>query len=127
VSNPGQAVFQGGGVDVFATLNDLITLLSTPGTAGLATGLATAKGNIDEAMENVMTVRVSLGTRLQVLDALDYAGDDRDLQYSQTLSELQDLDYAKAITQLSQQQFTLEAAQQSFVKTSSLSLFSFLR
>lgn len=127
VSNPGQAIFQGGGQDIFKTLNDLIDLLDTPGTVGLATGLATAKGNIDEAMENVMTVRVSLGTRLQELDALDYAGDDRDLQYSQTLSELQDLDYAKAITQLSQQQFTLEAAQQSFVKTSSLSLFSFLR
>jgi len=127
VSNPGQAIFQGGGQDIFKTLNDLINQLNTPGTMGLATGLATAKGNIDEAMENVMTVRVSLGTRLQELDALDYAGEDRDLQYSQTLSELQDLDYAKAITQLSQQQFTLEAAQQSFVKTSSLSLFSFLR
>jgi len=127
VSNPGQAIFQGGGQDIFKTLNDLINQLNTPGTVGLATGLATAKGNIDEAMENVMTVRVSLGTRLQELDALDYAGEDRDLQYSQTLSELQDLDYAKAITQLSQQQFTLEAAQQSFVKTSSLSLFSFLR
>jgi flagellar hook-associated protein 3 FlgL len=100
VSNPGQAIFQGGGQDIFKTLNDLIDQLNTPGTVGLATGLATARGNIDEAMENVMTVRVSLGTRLQELDALDYAGEDRDLQYSQTLSELQDLDYAKAYAAL---------------------------
>ena len=126
VSNPGQAVFQGGGVDAFATLNDLITLLSTPGTAGLAAGLATANSKTDQALDNVLTIRASVGSRLQELDALDNAGEDRSLQYSQILSDLQDLDYAKALTQLSQQQVTLEAAQQSFVKTSGLSLFNFI-
>jgi flagellar hook-associated protein 3 FlgL len=42
------------------------------------------------------------------------------------LSELQDLDYTQAVTQLSMQQVTLEAAQKSFVKTSGLSLFNFI-
>jgi flagellar hook-associated protein 3 FlgL len=126
VSSPGQAVFQGGGLDVFKTLNDLITLLNTPGTAGLAAGLATANSDTDQALDNVLTVRASVGSRLQELDALDNAGEDRKLQYSQILSELQDLDYAKALTQLSQQKLTLEAAQQSFVKTSGLSLFNFI-
>lgn len=123
--NPGQAVFQGGGQDVFKTLNDLITLLQTPGTPAPAT-VASLSGNVDLALNNVSTVRASVGSRLQELDALDSAGSDRDLQYSQTLSNLQDLDYAKAITQLSQQQQTLEAAQQSFVKISGLSLFNYL-
>jgi hypothetical protein len=36
------------------------------------------------------------------------------VQYQQTLSELQDLDYAKAITDLTRKQADLEAAQQSF-------------
>ncbi len=94
--------------------------------ANLAAGLATAKSNIDLALDNVLTVRAAGGSRLQELDSLDYAGEDRNLQYSQVLSELQDLDYTKAVTQLSQQQITLEAAQQSFVKTSSLSLFNFI-
>ncbi|MDO8701822.1 MAG: flagellin, partial [Undibacterium sp.] len=48
------------------------------------------------------------------------------LSYKQQLSDLQDLDYAKAITELNQQQVTLQAAQQSFVKTSSLSLFNYI-
>ena len=126
ISNPGQSVFQGGGQDVFKTLNDLIVLLQTPGTAGLTAGLTTANGKLDVALDNVLTARAAGGTRLQELDALDSAGDDRNIQYTQSLSELQDLDYAKALTQLTQQQVTLEAAQRSFAKTSNLSLFNFL-
>lgn len=126
VSNPGDSVFQGGGQDVFKTLTDLITQLETPGTVGLDAALATANGDLDLALDNVLTLRASVGARLQELDALDLTGSDRDLQYSQALSELQDLDFTKALTQLSQQQTLLEAAQQSFVKVTSLSLFNFL-
>jgi flagellar hook-associated protein 3 FlgL len=74
----------------------------------------------------VLTVRASLGTRLQELDALDSSGNDRTVQYKAMLSELQDLDYAKATVLLTQQKAMLEAAQQSFVRTSSLSLFNYL-
>jgi len=122
---PGSTVFQGGGQDVFATLSDLITLLQTPGMPSAA-DLGTAQTKVDLALDNVLTVRASAGSRLQELDALDYAGEDRHIQYSQILSDLQDLDYAEALTQLSQQQFTLEAAQRSFVTISGLSLFNFL-
>ncbi len=126
ISSTGKSVFQGGGQDVFQTMNDLIVLLQTPGTAGLTAGLATASSKLDLALGNVLTVRAAGGTRLQELDALDNTGEDRNIQYSQSLSELQDLDYAHALTQLTQQQTTLEAAQRSFAKTASLSLFNFL-
>jgi flagellar hook-associated protein 3 FlgL len=126
VGNSGKAVFQPtGGADVFQTLTSLITLLQAPGAPAPAT-LATLSGNLDQSLNNVLTVRASVGSRLQELDLLNTAGSSRDLQYSQTLSNLQDLDYAKAITQLSQQQQTLQAAQQSFVKISGLSLFNYL-
>ena len=126
VSSPGQGVFQGGGQDMFQTLNALITQLNTPGTAGLSAALATANSNLELALNNVSTVRASAGSRLQELDALNSAGEDRNLQYSQTLSDLQDLDYTQALTQLSQQQTTLEAAQKSFAKIADLSLFNYL-
>lgn len=122
---PGSTVFQGGGLDVFKTLNDLADLLNAPGAPDPA-ALAGLHSGVDLALDNVLTVRASVGARLQELDALDYAGEDRNLQYSQILSDLQDLDYTKALTQLSQQQTTLEAAQQSFVKTSGLSLFNYI-
>jgi flagellar hook-associated protein 3 FlgL len=116
---------------VFKTLDDLITALgkSASGAAGsakLTASLSTANLGIDKALENVLTSRAGVGSRLKEIDALDSVGEDRGLQYKQTLSSLQDLDYAKAITELTQQQTTLEAAQKSFVKTSGLSLFNFL-
>jgi len=125
VTAPGSTVFQGGGQDVFQTLNDLVVLLQTSG-APSSVVLGTHNDNLDQALDSVLTVRASVGSRLQELDALDYAGEDRNLQYSQILSELQDLDYTKALTQFSQQQTTLEAAQQSFVKASGLSLFNYI-
>ncbi|MBT9591439.1 MAG: flagellar hook-associated protein FlgL, partial [Thiobacillus sp.] len=64
VTNPGQAVFQGGGQDMFATLTTLIERLELPGTVGLDAALATANADIDLALDNVLTVRASVGARL---------------------------------------------------------------
>ncbi len=129
--NPGVSVFQGGGQDVFQAIKDAIALLQTPvatpaDRAALDAGLAAGIGEIDKALNNVLTVRASQGTRLQELDALDNAGSARNVQLSGALSEIQDVDFAQALTVLSRQQFTLEAAQQSFSRTASLSLFNFL-
>lgn len=131
MSDSGDSIFQSGGQDVFKTLTDLVTLLNTPTTtpaasAALTAGLATANTGIQNAMDAVMTTRSSVGTRLNELTALDTEGSARDLQYAQSLSDYQDLDYAKAISQLSQQQMTLEAAQKSFVSITGLSLFKLL-
>jgi flagellar hook-associated protein 3 FlgL len=92
----------------------------------LTNGLATALGNLDNALNNISTVRASTGARLKELDTVKNAGDDRALQYSQTLSSLQDLDFAKAASELTQQQVNLEAAQKSFAKVAGLSLFNYL-
>jgi flagellar hook-associated protein 3 FlgL len=131
VSDSGQAIFRGNNQDIFKTLTDLVNLLQTPvltpvDNAALTAGLTAANGNIDQSLNNVLTSQASVGSRLKELDALDSAGSSRDIQYSQTLSQLQDVDYAKAISQLTQQQTTLQAAQQSFVKIAGLSLFNYL-
>jgi flagellar hook-associated protein 3 FlgL len=120
-----------GNQSIFTTLKNLISLLNTSGTgstanANLTNGLNTANSNVDNALDNILQIRASIGSRLKELDALDSSGDDRDQQYSQTLQSLTDLDYTKAITDLSKQQTILTAAQQSFVKITGLSLFNFL-
>ena len=113
--------------DVFKTINNLVQLLQTSsGGAGLANGLIAAQTNIDNALDNVINVRTSAGSRLKELDAVQNAGEDRALQYSQTLSRLQDVDYAKAAAELAQQQVSLQAAQQSYVKVAGLSLFNYI-
>ena len=116
---------------IFTTLSDLIAALQTPATgaigkANLDRSLSLANGNIDNALNNVLTVRASIGSRLKELDSLDSYGTDRDIQYESALQDIQGVDYNKAISDFTQQNTTLEAAQKSFVKISGLSLFNLL-
>lgn len=120
------------GSNVFSTLKDIVTLLNTPITdattqANFTSGLSSAIGKLQGSVDNVLNVRTAIGTKLNELDALDVAGTDRDLQYSQSLSDLQDLDYTATLTDLAKQQTIIEAAQKSFVTTTSLSLFDYMR
>jgi hypothetical protein len=49
------------------------------------------------------------------------------VHHRSTLSDLRDLDYVKAISDLTRQQLTYEAAQKSSVRVQELSLFDFTR
>ena len=113
--------------DVFKTLDELANLLEGPSKgAVLSNGLVRLQNDLENAMENVIAARVSTGVRQGELESVKTAVADRDLQYSQTLSRLQDLDYAKATSDLMQQQVNLQAAQKSFAKVAGLSLFDYL-
>jgi flagellar hook-associated protein 3 FlgL len=111
---------------IFKTMTDFIAALKTPGGAGLPDNVSTALGNLDQAFNKIESVRASVGSRLAEVDSLDSAGTDRDLQYSTSLSKLQDLDYAKAISDFTQTQTTLQAAQKTFMSAADLSLFKLL-
>jgi flagellar hook-associated protein 3 FlgL len=118
---------------IFKTISDLITALRTPNPQGGAVAAAaltnstnTALNNLDRGLDNVLTVRASLGTRLNELDALQSTGEDMGIQYKQMLSQLQDVDFNKAISDLNQQKTSLEAAQKSFMAVSGLSLFNYM-
>ncbi|MDG1448068.1 MAG: flagellar hook-associated protein 3, partial [Porticoccaceae bacterium] len=52
---------------------------------------------------------------------------DNKLRYQALLSNAEDLDYAKAVTELSAEMLSMEAAQASFAKISQLSLFDYIR
>jgi flagellar hook-associated protein 3 FlgL len=113
--------------DVFKTINDLATLLETgPSPTALTNGLTRLQRNLDNALSNVISARSTVGTRLKEIDGLKSANDSLGLLYSQNMSQLQDLDYAKAASELTQQQVNLQAAQQSFVKVAGLSLFNYI-
>lgn len=116
---------------LFSTLTDVINLLESPGSGqpggtNLSHGLAVANGNVDSALDHILAIRASVGSRLKEIDTLDSAGADKDLQYEQDLSTIQDLDYNQALSDLARQQVILQAAQQSFVKVSGLTLFDYL-
>lgn len=116
---------------LFTTVTQMIATLRQDATgalgqARLTNGLDTAGENLSSALDNVLTVQASIGSRLKELDYLDSAGEDKNIQYAATLGDLQDLDMVKAISLYSQQQQTLEAAQKSFKAMSGLSLFNLI-
>jgi flagellar hook-associated protein 3 FlgL len=116
---------------IFTTMTSLVKALrdSTDDKQGLATlsnKLITASEGLKSSLDNILTVRASVGSRMKELDYLDSSGSDLGIQYDATLSKLQDLDMAKAISQYATQQQTLEAAQKSFKTMSSLSLFNYI-
>lgn len=113
--------------DVFKTLSDLAALLeSGSGATARTNELSRMQLDLTNALNNIIAARSSVGTRMKELDGLKNGNDSLALQYSQSLSRLQDLDYAKAASDFTQQQVTLQAAQQTFVKVAGLSLFNYL-
>lgn len=117
---------------VFKTIATVVNVLETSvtatasGSAQLANNLGFALTNLDQANDNILRVRAAVGSRLAEIDSLSNVNQDMTLQYQQTLSDLQDLDYAKTITDLTRQQTDLTAAQKSFANVSQLSLFNYI-
>ncbi|RBA25789.1 flagellar hook-associated protein FlgL [Herminiimonas fonticola] len=116
---------------VFTVITDLLATISTTsvgaqGQTRLANGLAAANNSIANALDNVSAVRTTIGSRLKEIDNLDSAGSDLKVKYTATLKQLQEVDPVEAYSSFTQQQYTLEAARQSFIKISGLSLFNML-
>jgi len=83
--------------------------------------------NLTNAETNVSTVRAQVGARLNTLDSTRDLHQGTELVSNKVMSEVRDLDYAEALSRLTQENFILQAAQQSFAKISQMSLFNFLR
>jgi flagellar hook-associated protein 3 FlgL len=118
--------------NIFATINNLIKALELPATdadgqAQLTNSLNTANNNLDNALQNISAVRSTIGSRLNEIDSLDSEGSSLKIQYTQNLTDLVGIDPVEAYSRFTQQQFTLNAAQQTFIKTAGLSLFDMLR
>jgi len=117
--------------DIFTTVENLVSALedngSTPaGIASLANAIGRVLTDTDQAMNNLEQIRARIGSRLNILDGQQDLNDAYSLQLQTTLSRLEDLDFAEAITRLEKQSVGLEAAQQSFIRIQGLSLFNFL-
>jgi flagellar hook-associated protein 3 FlgL len=118
---------------VFQTISNLINTLNTPvvssslaSTAQYTAGVNQALNGLDNAMSNIVNVQASVGSRLNELTALSSTQTNLGLQFQQTLSQLQDVDYNQAVSTLAQEQTTLQAAQKSFLQVMNLSIFNYM-
>ena len=110
------------GVGFFKVIDDLIAGLNNSKGADVSRGV----GELDNLQLGVSLARAEVGTNLNVVDQQTSVIEDMTLNLKTTLSSIEDLDYASAITKMNQQMLSLEAAQSSFAKVSKLSLFNFI-
>ena len=119
-----QSVFQ-----TVRTISDsLINDINTPQQAAkLANDLGQSLSTLDQALEHLQSRRTIVGNRLQALDTRINENADQRLTLQSTISELQDIDFAEAVSRLNLQSTALQAAQQAYIKIQGLSLFNFIR
>jgi flagellar hook-associated protein 3 FlgL len=116
---------------LFTTVQNLVSALqpgaTTPAsTAKLNNSIAGALNNIDQALDHVSNVRASVGGRLNSITTQQSVSGSQQIQLQANISTLQSLDYAGAITTLTQQNTTLSAALQAYSLTQGLSLFKYI-
>lgn len=114
---------------MFGTIENLISGLdsinkgSPEGRAAYDDLIAQSLANLDNAQESIVLKQTELGGRMNAVETTKNFLADSSVYTNEIRSQLQDVDYAEAISNLSFQSFVLQAAQQSFAQVSQLSLF----
>ena len=116
---------------IFGTMEKMIEGLEThpntpEGREALEDTIDQGLANLQNAEDRATEIQSGVGTRLNTVETTKEFLKDSDVLAQETLSDLEDVDYAEAISRLTQQNFTLQAAQQSFAQISRLSLFDAL-
>ena len=96
----------------------------------LANDVASVRSSIDTLKASSDHLSVTFGKmagRFSALNSQENLLEDTSLRLEILLSGEQDLDYAKAVTELSRESLALQALQASFTKISQLSLFNYIR
>ena len=109
-------------IDMFETLNAMHKALDTNNSVEIRNTL----DKINSVHEHVILQQAKLGSRVQRLESLSIAIEDRDYTYQVLKSGLEDLDYVAAASRLSNQTLALQAGQQTFAQLSGLSLFKYI-
>jgi flagellar hook-associated protein 3 FlgL len=120
-----------GNQSLFTTVQNLVTALgkgnATPAAqAQINNSVNGALNGIDQALDHVETVQASVGARLNTITAQQSVATAQQTQLQKSITSVQGLDYASAITTLDSQNTTLSAAMQAFTQTQGLSLFKYL-
>jgi len=107
----------------FAALDDLVTKLNGDNGSGIRSSISKV-----EAISNKLTVSYgTMASRVAAIESQRTIIEDTELRIDELLLREDDLDYAAAVTELTQESVALQALQASFAKLSQLTLFNFIR
>jgi len=118
----------------FQILDKAITALSDPGYPNavvnppqtLAQEFGATGGQLDDVFNQLQLARTKVGVRMRESETIQQINSSASAELERVAGEAVGLDYAKAISDLSQGQLKLQASQQSFANVSKLSLFNYL-
>jgi flagellar hook-associated protein 3 FlgL len=100
---------------------------ATPATrAQFASEMGTLIGQLATGIDHLSGIRAEIGTRLNTVESATNAREQLEVETQKVISDLRDVDYAEAITRMNSQLVALQAAQQSYTRLASLSLFNYL-
>ncbi len=117
-------------ISIFETVNSAIAWMEQ-GTVSVdqeqhQVDYNTVLTQINSAMSHISSRRVDSGIRLQVLDNQKNRHLDAELSTSSNKGKIEDLDFAKAISEFEQAKIALQASQQAFSKVQGLTLFNYI-
>lgn len=113
----------GQSVGFFDALDHMITALDASNTSGIQQGVA----DLTQMHNNLTLSQAQNGSDQTVAQSQLDVLDETALRLKSTLSDIEDLDYASAVTRMNKEMMALEAAMGSFAKISSLSLFDYIQ
>lgn len=120
-------------VDLFSTLGTFSSALSNyladgsgAGQAEFQNQLNTVMQSLNNALTNTLTIQASVGARMKEAESVQDTNGDLQLQYQSTLSTLESLDYAAALSDFSMNQMLLDATRKSFAQVQDMSLFKYI-
>jgi len=117
--------------DIFTTLQNLIRALKskTPEAndkVGFHNAMNRSLTDLNRSLDNILEVRGNIGARLNALDSQETINDAYRIQIREILSNVEDLDFAEAVSRLNLEMTGLEASQKAFTRVQDISLFNFL-
>jgi flagellin-like hook-associated protein FlgL len=112
--------------DIFKTVYSLISALQSGSGTDLSNAAKATLANLDHADNSVLTATANVGVSLAEVDTYKTNNDNTVVNDKTAISGLQDLDVAKAASDLALKQAALDASEKSFITVSGLSLFNFI-
>jgi flagellar hook-associated protein 3 FlgL len=103
-------------------MDDMVQAVQDSDRAGMQIGL----GEFSAMTDSISLALAHVGTNMNVVDAQQVVIDETILRLKTLLSDVEDLDFATAITQMNKDMLSLEAAQSSFSKITQLNLFNYI-
>jgi flagellin-like hook-associated protein FlgL len=120
---PGTRIFASDTLDMFATVKQLVHSLRTNERAGITEAL----GGLNGSMSHLGTMQGEIGALSNRMTVSSEQLDSAKSFYIQMLSQTEDVDLAKAISDLTLQQYAIEAASRTLNQVFENSLLNYLR